>query len=224
MESTEKKANVLLLGGGAVGAIAALNIESGGLGSVTAVLRSNFKVVEEEGYKIESVDHGNFKGWRPTKVVNSVPDNCPDIPPSLVSLIAPAVTPGHTTIGMIQNGLNIEAPLFAAFPTNMVLSGVSMIDSHEDVPGTIHHEFADDLLLGAFHNPSIKNPEREIATAKEFIKIYGAAGKTNVRFNDNVPYSRWRKLIFHAVLNPLCAIRGWTMLESGLQGALSKVW
>ncbi|TVY54494.1 Uncharacterized protein LCER1_G003484 [Lachnellula cervina] len=225
MESTEKKFNVLLLGGGAVGAIAALNIEAGGLGSVTAVLRSNFKVVEEEGYTIESVDHGNVKGWRPTKVVNSVPDvekeslppfdyivtttkNCPDIPPSLVSLIAPAVTPGHTTIVMIQNGLNIEAPLFAVFPTNVVLSGVSMIDSHEGVPGTIHHEFADDLLLGAFHNPSIKDPEREIATAKEFIKIYGAAGKSNVRFNDNVQYSRWRKLIFNAVLNPLCAILG----------------
>lgn len=68
MTTTEvKKANVLLLGGGAVGTIAALNIESGGLGSVTAVLRSNFKVVEEEGYVIESVDHGKLKGWRPTR-------------------------------------------------------------------------------------------------------------------------------------------------------------
>lgn len=62
-----KKANVLLVGGGAVGAIAALNIESGGLGEVTAVLRSNYKVVKEEGYIIESVDHGKLKGWRPSK-------------------------------------------------------------------------------------------------------------------------------------------------------------
>lgn len=67
MGSVKEKLNVLLLGGGAVGAIAALNIEAGGLGSVTAVLRSNFNVVTEEGYTIESVDHGNFKGWRPTK-------------------------------------------------------------------------------------------------------------------------------------------------------------
>lgn len=29
-----------------------------------------------------------------------------------------------------------------------------------------------------------------------------------MRFNDNVQYSRWRKLIFNAVLNPLCAILG----------------
>lgn len=73
MGSTEQKTNVLLLGGGAVGAIAALNIEAGGLGSVTAVLRTNFKVVKVEGYIIESVDHGNFKGWRPTKGIHFGP-------------------------------------------------------------------------------------------------------------------------------------------------------
>lgn len=62
-----KKANVLLVGGGAVGAIAALNIESGGLGEVSAVLRSNYEVVKEKGYTIESVDHGKLVGWRPTQ-------------------------------------------------------------------------------------------------------------------------------------------------------------
>ena len=220
-----KKANVLLLGGGAVGSIAALNVETGGMGAVTAVLRSNFKVVNEKGYTIESVDHGKLTGWRPTKVLNSVPNvskdsllpfdyiitttkNCPDIPPSLESLIAPAVTPGYTIIVMIQNGLNIEKAMFAAFPTNIVLSGVSMIDAHEkeDELGTILHEDHDTLFLGAFHNPTIANPEKEIAAAHEFIKLYGAGGKTNISFSEDVPWARWRKLIFNAVLNPLCAI------------------
>lgn len=65
--TSPKKSNVLLLGGGAVGAIAALNIEAGGLGVVTVVCRSNFEVVEREGYVIESVDHGKIEGWRPTR-------------------------------------------------------------------------------------------------------------------------------------------------------------
>ena len=65
--SEKKKANVLLFGGGAVGAIAALNIEAGGLGTVTAVLRSNFQVVRDEGYTIRSIDHGDLRGWKPTK-------------------------------------------------------------------------------------------------------------------------------------------------------------
>lgn len=62
-----RKANILLVGGGAVGAIAALNIQAGGLGEVSAVLRSNFQVVKERGYIIESVDHGKLSGWRPSK-------------------------------------------------------------------------------------------------------------------------------------------------------------
>jgi len=60
------KANILLVGGGAVGAIAAVNLEVGGLAAVTAVLRSNFQAVTEHGYNIESVDHGKLPGWRPS--------------------------------------------------------------------------------------------------------------------------------------------------------------
>ena len=62
-----KKANVLVLGGGAVGAIAAVNLEVGCLAEVTTVLRSNFKAVNENGYIIESVDHGKLTGWRPKR-------------------------------------------------------------------------------------------------------------------------------------------------------------
>lgn len=65
--SEAQTASILLLGGGAVGSIAALNIESGKLGAVTAVLRSNFQAVRDHGYRIESVDHGKLTGWRPTK-------------------------------------------------------------------------------------------------------------------------------------------------------------
>ena len=60
------KANVLLVGGGAVGSIAAVNIEAGGLGTVTLVARSNYVHISEKGYDIESVDHGKLHGWKPT--------------------------------------------------------------------------------------------------------------------------------------------------------------
>lgn len=137
--------------------------------------------------------------------------NYPDVSPTLPELIAPAVTPGHTVIVMIQNGLNIERPMFEAFPTNIVLSGVSMIDSHEGQPGEIFHEDHDILYLGAFTNPNIPDKGSEIKAAHDFIKIYGAAGKTKIQFSEDVPWARWRKLIFNAVLNPICAI---TSLDS----------
>ena len=62
-----EKSSVLVFGSGGVGTIAALNLETGGQATVTAVLRSNFKVVKERGYDIVSCDHGELKGWRPTE-------------------------------------------------------------------------------------------------------------------------------------------------------------
>jgi hypothetical protein len=62
----ENKKTVLIVGGGAVGAIAAINLEVGGLAEVTVVLRSNYKTVKDKGYTIESCDHGNLNGWRPS--------------------------------------------------------------------------------------------------------------------------------------------------------------
>ncbi len=135
------KSNILLVGCGGVGSIAALNLEIGGLAAVTAVLRSNFDAVKHGGFNIKSCDHGIINGWRPTKIVNNVPNvskealqphdyivcttkNVADVPPFLYDLIAPAVTPGHTVIVLIQNGLNIEKPIFAGFPQNIVLSGI----------------------------------------------------------------------------------------------------
>ena len=64
MASTKK--TVLIVGGGAVGTIAAVNLEVGGLAAVTIVLRSNYSVVDEKGYTIESCDHGSLTSWRPS--------------------------------------------------------------------------------------------------------------------------------------------------------------
>jgi ketopantoate reductase len=61
-----KKKNVLVIGGGSVGAIAALNLDVGGLANVTIALRSNYIPVFFKGYDIESCDHGKLEGWRPS--------------------------------------------------------------------------------------------------------------------------------------------------------------
>lgn len=62
----KKKKTVLVIGAGSVGAIAALNLEVGGLAAVTVSLRSNYSAVKEHGYTIESCDHGSLKGFRPS--------------------------------------------------------------------------------------------------------------------------------------------------------------
>ena len=216
--------NILLVGCGGVGTIAALNLEIGGLAAVTAVLRSNFEAVDRQGFNIKSCDHGSISGWRPTKIVNNVPNvskealqpydylvcttkNIPDNPPTLCELIGPAVTPGHTIIVLIQNGLNIEKPVFAAFPQNIVLSGISMIGSHEWSHGIIEHDDSDLLDIGPFRNPLL-DTAREQAAAEAFVRMYSAGGKTACNYKPDVGWGRWRKLIYNACLNPICAITG----------------
>lgn len=68
----EKPANVLVVGGGGIGAIAALNLDSGRRAKVTIVLRSNYNAVEKDGYQIKSIDHGHLKGWRPHRGVCAI--------------------------------------------------------------------------------------------------------------------------------------------------------
>lgn len=68
-----QKKTVLVVGAGSVGAIAALNLEIGGLASVTVALRSNYNAVKERGYTIDSCDHGSLKGFRPSAGVIHYP-------------------------------------------------------------------------------------------------------------------------------------------------------
>ncbi|KZF20048.1 putative 2-dehydropantoate 2-reductase family protein [Xylona heveae TC161] len=218
---TVEKASVLLVGSGGVGTIAALNLETGGRASVTAVLRSNYNVVKEKGFKISSCDHGVLEGWRPTEVVNKVPSasekkfdyivvvtkNVPDCPPTVAQIIAPAVMPGHTVIVLVQNGLNIQKPIFEAFPDNICLSAVSVIQSHEIEHGVVENDDTDNLSIGAFHNPKL-SVEKEQAVAKEFVEIYKAGGKCITTYVEDVPFSRWRKLMYNTCINSVAAVTG----------------
>jgi ketopantoate reductase len=153
------------------------------------------------------------EGLQPYDFVVLTTKNCPDIPPTIVDLAKPAIGKDnrHTTIVLIQNGLNIEKPVLEAFPTTPILSGVSLIGSAEPEPGHIIHEDRDRLLVGAFQHPSIEQGVGD-EKAKEFVRIYGAGGKTESIHSPNVLHDRWRKLVYNAALNPICAILG---LDSG---------
>lgn len=55
------------MGSGGVGTIAAVVLEKSGRARVTVVLRSSYEVVNEKGFDIESVDHGDLMGWKPER-------------------------------------------------------------------------------------------------------------------------------------------------------------
>lgn len=135
--------------------------------------------------------------------------NIPDIPPTAVDLVLPALPQEntHTTLILLQNGLNIEKPFLQSHPTTAVLSGVSLIGSAELTPGQIVQDEPDRLFVGAFDNPHIPLSKPEHA-AKEFVKMYASAGKTQCTYSRNVLHDRWKKLVYNACLNPICAVAG----------------
>lgn len=64
--SSSKKSNVMVVGLGGVGTMAAVALEKSQRATVTAVLRSNYSTVLDKGFEIESVDYGKLSGWKPS--------------------------------------------------------------------------------------------------------------------------------------------------------------
>ncbi|KAJ5385743.1 2-dehydropantoate 2-reductase [Penicillium cosmopolitanum] len=222
----QRKRNICLIGSGGVGTIASLVLEKSGRAEVTAVLRSKFAVIRERGWDIESVDHGCLKGWRPTRVVSNIVDAVVPNEPfdfivittkqlpeaySVAELVKPAVSPGHTSIVLIQNGLDIEVPIIAAFPNNTVISGISMIGSRVNGENCIIHDGPDDLVIGThFHDGKDRTVQHQ--QTREFVNIYAAgtvgpgaiSGKCT--FTDNMLVARWQKLLWNSTFNTLCTL------------------
>lgn len=124
--------------------------------------------------------------------------------------LAPVIRP-DTIIVLIQNGLNIERPYLTRYPNNIILSGISLAGAEEVRPGVVNQPTPDKLTIGAFRNPNLDACVQRQA-AEKFIRIYSAAGKTSCMFASDVAWDRWRKLIYNASFNPICAITG---LDSG---------
>ncbi|RKK19254.1 hypothetical protein BFJ66_g17770 [Fusarium oxysporum f. sp. cepae] len=186
------------------------------------VLRSNYAVVKERGFRIESCDHGLIKAWRPSGgILDHIPKfdqsenrydyivcctkNTPDITPSLLQVVQPAIQPGFSAVLLLQNGLNIEKPFEQEFPSNVILSGVSLCGAEETVPGNILHNDSDRLLVGAFSNAHIEE-RKKIGAAQKFVDMYRASGNVVAEFDKDVVFTRWRKVVFNTVYNPICAL------------------
>lgn len=226
---------VLLVGSGGVGAIAALALTSNGKAETTLVVRSDYDKVINEGYTIRSATYGNLDSWRPTHVSKSVEDavklngpfdyvvvttkNIPDGPQPCEDIILPAVVPGRTTIVLIQNGINIEIPMIRRFPTNHVLSGISLIGS-TNIKCVVHNPGKDSILLSPFHNPNV-DYEKSKEKTQEFASMYQNPDESvnKITIEDDAVGSRWQKLVYNSVFNTICAITDLDVNRCQINGA-----
>jgi 2-dehydropantoate 2-reductase len=189
--------NVCLIGAGGVGTIAAYVLEKSQRCRVTAVLRSNYAVVKEQGFDIDSVDHGEVRGWKPHRIIPSLshaatePDQpydfivittkaIPELTASLIPDLKRLITPRKTSLVLIQNGLDIEKSLASAFPETPILSGLSMIGVRTTSPRTVLHEDPDQLRIGAYWHhfdgpgPTPLPRQTQLDAALLFVEVYNA--------------------------------------------------
>lgn len=226
---------VLLIGSGGVGAIAALALTANGKSETTLVVRSAYDKVMKDGFTIRSATYGNIDNWRPTHVSRSVEEavklngpfdyvvvttkNIPDGPQPCEDVVRPAIVPGKTTIVLIQNGIKIEDPMIREFPTNHILSGISLIGS-TNLDCVINNPGKDVISLSPFHNPNV-DYEVSKEKAHEFISIYQNPDESvnKITFGDDVVAARWQKLVYNAVFNTICTVADMDVNRCQINGA-----
>jgi len=200
--------SILIVGAGAVGALFGSALARHGA-LVSVVCRSDFDIVQREGYDIVSPSLGNHR-FRPHAVHRDVSE-CKAPPDYLVltvkvlpgadraELIRPAVGP-KTVIVLIENGVDIEAEIAASFPGNEILSGLAIVGVGRTAAGKIHHQSMGSLNLGRY--PSGNSPAADrLAAAFE-------AGGIGCKVIDNVVTARWQKAVWNATFNSISIMGG----------------
>lgn len=220
--------SVLLFGVGSIGAVYLLQLQRAGC-TVTAVCRSNYDVVQQDGFTLRSKQFGNVT-YRPDHVVRTLADCPPDTvydylmvtsksfpgttttddssdskrQPSLPEILRPALANRpNTTIVLAQNGIEIENEIAEAFPSNPLLSGVIYLPATQVAPGIIDFpETLNTMELGTF--PSNASAAHK-ASAQRLAEVINAGGG-NVTVCDDIQIARWSKLLINASWNPICAL------------------
>ncbi|KZT64128.1 hypothetical protein DAEQUDRAFT_747583 [Daedalea quercina L-15889] len=194
---------VLLVGLGAVGAIYSLILKRSGHANVTAVARSNYQLVKDEGLHLRSGKYGEHRGWRPDRLFRSVAEAA-DRPyayvlvttkaiPELIrtpALLAPLLSPPYSdqhpqpTYVLMQNGLNVEVDLYEALkrlkPTEepKIISTAVWIGTGLKGGNVVEHNDFDRVSLGVYRPDSTtaKNTPAEAALLSDFERILTAGG------------------------------------------------
>ena len=208
---TSPQARVLVFGAGGVGCIYATLLERGGA-RVTAVCRSNYEAVKENGILVRSAKWGHMRA-RPTPV-RSVEDAQAHGPfdyvlvaskafPGTAQLIRETVTPKQTAIVLAQNGIAIEEEYSKLYPNNVIISGVVYLPTTQVSPGIVEHGTPlQRFEIGTF--PANAGSEAQAQTQR-FSDIF-AAGGADAPVQDDVQKRRWIKLALNGMINPITAL------------------
>jgi len=136
----------------------------------------------------------------------------------LATAITELVTPGLTSIVLIQNGLNIHLPFISAYPTNVTMSAVSMIGSFIEGTNRIKHIGPDRLQIGPHYHPGVPD-FISLEQTQTFINLYSSGGAKECILAPNMLKARYEKILWNGTYNTVCALMNMTVGELQRSGA-----
>jgi 2-dehydropantoate 2-reductase len=198
---------VLIVGAGAIGAVVGCALSKQG-SQVSVTCRSDFDAVRRNGYLIQGAhetvqfkpanvlrDAGEFAGTAAYVVL------CVKVTADIdrVALLRPAVHSGACIV-LIENGIDIEAPIATAFPQNELASAIAYAGVSRVQPGKIIATMNAQLALGGYpHSPG--------DATRKFAAMCTAGGLP-ARVTQNLQSARWQKAVWNAVFNPVSVLAG----------------
>jgi 2-dehydropantoate 2-reductase len=198
---------ILVIGTGAIGGFYGGKLAQAGA-RVSVVARSDHAIVKQRGLSIRS-PLGDFQ-FVPERVLRE-PGEYPGVPDTI--LVATKVLPDHpvtdlirpvvgpeTSIFLIQNGIEIEAPVAEAFPRNEILRGLAFIAASRVGSGLIHHYDYGRLTLGRYPG----GPSPRAMTLGTLLESVGVPSVVT----EDVVTAGWQKLIWNAPFNPISVLAG----------------
>ncbi|MEG3640571.1 2-dehydropantoate 2-reductase [Magnetococcus sp. PR-3] len=200
---------VLVVGTGAIGGFYGARLAQAGA-QVSVVCRSDYETVRDHGIMIHSFDQGEHH-FVPHSVHREV-EGFPETPDymlitlkvlpqiDLPRIIAPKVGP-HTTILLIQNGIEIEEAVYQAFPNNPMISSLAFVCVSRTQPGHIDHLCFGHLSMGHY-------PPKPVEPALEQLAQLFQNAHIDAKTTDNVVTARWRKLVWNAPFNSISVLGG----------------
>ncbi|POS72432.1 2-dehydropantoate 2-reductase [Diaporthe helianthi] len=210
---------ILIFGAGSIGGVYSYLLSRAVPASnITVTCRSNYDAVSKHGFTVNSSLWGKGLNVRPSVVRNVteaiqakggepfdyvlVTSKALNTTPSTAELIKPAVSSGTTTIVLIQNGIDTEAPFAKLYPENPILTTVVYLPATQVEPGVIEHQEVELLHIGTYPASA---PQPHKAAAQAFSDLLTAA-KASSKVHDDVQAERWSKLIVNASWNSICAL------------------
>lgn len=205
---TAEQPSILIVGAGAIGALYGSALARQGA-KVAVVCRSDYEQVLQHGYAIRSRLLGDHV-FRPHAVLREV-SQCASPPDYLIltvkvlpevdraALIRPAVGP-NTAIVLIENGIDIETDIVAAFPQNEVLSVLAFVQVNRTAQGEIVHHALGSLAMGRYPC-GITPAARRLAALID-------ASQLGCNLTENVVTARWQKAVWNTAFNPISILGG----------------